>query len=206
MKHGTSLSRLESIQKNGLQSNTQSNWSIVPSIGGFVYLTNQDFQAYFHATRTAVKDNCDVGVILHLDVDDANLYPDENYFVSDLATPSWEEMLRSQLEILNSKDEWHDCLISLGMLAHKGDIPSERIVSYEKFNIKDSPFWSFVNSPLGFDETFTLYQRLIHLGQFNKYKGLSDLEIVSKFSVVSANDDIITIDFDGIKQMIRMIK
>lgn len=189
MKHGTSLGRLESIKKNGLQGNRKSNWDIVSSIKGFVYLTDQDFQAYFHATRTALKDNCDVGVILNLDVDGDNLYPDENYFVSDLATPSWEEMLLSQQEAIRSKNEWRDSLKSTGMVAHKGNIPRERIISYEYFNIKDSPFWSFIKSPLGFDQTLVLYQKALFSGLLDGYRGMSDLEVVSKFCVKSAQKE-----------------
>jgi hypothetical protein len=82
--HGTSQANAVNIQNTGLLPRKgQGNWDkkhLTPSVEGFVYLTGVQIECQFHAMRTALRDNSLPSIVTVELRDEANLYPDENFY------------------------------------------------------------------------------------------------------------------------------
>jgi hypothetical protein len=136
--HGTSNTFIDSILSKGLKPRGKSkgNWFgdyQAKSHSEFVYLNLINGEgASFHALRTAFINKADKGLIVKVEVDEINLYPDENWLSQkdvDGFSIYKREYAKAKQKIKNSKDSWKSCLEKIQMVAHQGRI--------NKFLIKD---------------------------------------------------------------------
>ena len=137
--HGTSSKNLDSILSKGIRprGRKKGNWKGFPSRPDMVYLTNS--YAPFFAIQSCVDG--DRGLIVEVEVDEAGLYPDEDFIAQVIAAQegrSIEEVhdeIRDDLE--SYKHHAKDSLEGLGNCSHKGIVSSVKVsrlclVDFEK--------------------------------------------------------------------------
>ena len=128
--HGTSSSNAAIIQDAGLKPRTDNgNWVVVPSINNFVYLTDNRDIACFYAAHASLLKNEKYAYVVEVEVDENNLYPDENLFINGDEYISAPTMMQAQALAVNNQDLWEDSLRIKRLVAHKGEIPVEKINS-----------------------------------------------------------------------------
>lgn len=149
LAHGTSSKNLDDILKNGLvpRGEKVSCWEECPSHPDRVYLSN----AYaFYFAHNFIKDDEDA-LIVEVDVDQKNLYPDEDFLgqVTDNATfnlPSDATLIdrtmwiRDRLEDMPRAKRIYYADMSLeniGNASHEGPIPVSRIRRMARIPGKD---------------------------------------------------------------------
>ena len=134
--HGTSARYLKRILKKGLlprKLTGKSNWEgDVASKEMFVYLS-KCYPVYF--ALAAIKDD-DSLLILKVDVEEAELYPDEDY-ISKCLHAHHDEFKDVHLRKINPhvalddyKHHWVDSLKNNGLVSVKDGIPHDGIVDY----------------------------------------------------------------------------
>lgn len=154
--HGTSYSRYKRILKAGAitpRGRRKSIWDDNPSHPRMVYLTNAYATHYALAALTSDKDKV---VVLEVDVDEDDLYPDEDFL--EQATRNKDSAPCGSMEFRTRhfrnvlKDYQHhalDSLNCLGNVCHFGPIGREK---WQRVAIIDNPI-----RLLGvFDPTITL--------------------------------------------------
>ena len=128
--HGTSNSNAAVIQYDGLKPRTDiGNWAVVPSINKFVYLTGSRDVACFYAANASLRKNEKYAYVIEVEVDEDNLYPDENLFLNGDEYISAPTMMQAQALAVNNQDLWEDSLRIKRLVMHKGEIPVEKINS-----------------------------------------------------------------------------
>ena len=126
--HGTSNSNAAIIQYDGLKPRTDNgNWGVVPSINNFVYLTGSRDIACFYAAHASILKNEKYAYVFEVEVDEDNLYPDENLFLNGDEYISAPTMMQAQALAVNNQDLWEDSLQKKRLVMHKGEIPVEKI-------------------------------------------------------------------------------
>jgi hypothetical protein len=142
LMHGTSANN-QTIFVEGVKPRTGlGNWfknNQLPSLEGFVYLGNRKDAVDFHAARTALINDSDC-MILTIEVDEINLYPDENLFVES-GLVFKEQLAVAQSKVVPAKNQWESSLVSRGIVAHQGSIPVENIILTETYPYEES-MWS----------------------------------------------------------------
>jgi len=134
--HGTSSRYLDDILKNGIRPREQtgnSNWKgSVISKKGFVYLTTA-YPVYF--AFSAVDKDADL-LVIETEVDEKNLYPDEDYIAMCLHKHD-EKFKHMDLKDVNKfvnpeeyKEYWEASYKHNGNVCHKGIIKSSQIVRH----------------------------------------------------------------------------
>jgi len=133
--HGTNAKNLNAILSKGIQprGKKKGNWDAFPSRSDMVYLTTA-YAPYF-----AIQ-SCDSGqkaLILELDrnnIDQAQLYPDEDFVVQCLAAQNNQaiedihEDIKDTLECY--QHHFEDSINGLGNVCYKGVVPSNAISRY----------------------------------------------------------------------------
>jgi hypothetical protein len=140
--HGTSSVSLKMIMEKGIRprGKRRSLWKEHPSAIDRVYLTRA-YAVYFACH--AAKEHKSNAVVIEVDVDEANLVPDEDALAQvkisdeeflflnklDLAerTRYWKEAAPIYPELWQKSIEW------LGNCAHMGTIPASQITRYVEF-------------------------------------------------------------------------
>lgn len=146
--HGTSTEYLMSALKQGLRPRRQraSNWSQNPSRPDMVYLTTA--YPFYYATRGQDHPTVVVFEIDATKLDEARLYPDED-FVGELIrmrdggmpTESQQKAIRENLEAFQNM--WRKSLAALGNCAYRGTIPPRAITRYCLFDSAARPELTF---------------------------------------------------------------
>ena len=129
--HGTSARHLPSILSEGLRprGRRKGNWSEYPSRRDMVYATKA-YAPYFGIQ--ALDDKSDNRVlIVEIDVDESNLYPDEDFIAQALAHQRKCSIQDVHAEVRKSLEDyrhhWTDSVNGLGNAAHLGVIEPFRI-------------------------------------------------------------------------------
>jgi hypothetical protein len=86
--------------------------------------------------------NTDI-VILSVEVEEDNLYPDENLYAESHIVYD-EAMLAMQKKARDNKEDWKKSLDKLNLVCHKGEIPVDSIIDIETFPVSESMYWGFV--------------------------------------------------------------
>ncbi|MCY9864985.1 hypothetical protein OTK49_20935 [Vibrio coralliirubri] len=142
--HGTSSTLLPKILQEGLVPNTNSNWDhTVQSQSGFNYLTST-YATYFAVIATAQHGG--EPVVIELEINEANLYPDEDYIAARLQHDHPErfsnlsqadlESLVASIDVTKHKQLWEESLNLLGNVSYMGTISPECITRHSAFNDK----------------------------------------------------------------------
>lgn len=116
LMHGTSQSNASLIEVFGaIPRQDGGNWGThlgnpegVNSLENFVYLTNKNFNSEFYGFRSAIISRDNHYSVVHFDVDENNLYPDENYWINGIVQS--QEYKTSQEKVLMNKNLYKDCL------------------------------------------------------------------------------------------------
>lgn len=129
--HGTCARHLERILDRGLEPRRRrkGNWKEFPSRPEMVYLTTA-YAPYF--AISAAKNN--MALILEVEPDPANLYPDEDFISQVLAFQSGKSLEEVHRKVVRNLEGYRhhsrDSLEGLGNASHRGSIPSSRISRY----------------------------------------------------------------------------
>jgi hypothetical protein len=160
--HGTSTKHLEAIQQSGLQprriTKRRSNWKgLIKSKLDFVYLTDA-YPVYFAmnpALGTSGKSS-DI-VILKVEVDESQLYPDEDFIAWELAQQgdglSIHELI-AEIDPADYREYWRDSLerngnvCTLGVEAKK--ILDHRIIAADNYKLLYSIGGDAMPTPLNY--------------------------------------------------------
>lgn len=141
--HGTSKFNADKIIKDGFIPDKKYNWH-VKSKQGFVYLS----LAYAPFYAMSAKSKGKTGALIQVHVDESHLYPDEDFVMHALGSPSYTQEQLDMLNLENYKLSYKDSLEYLGNACAK---PSDiTIVGVQYFNMKRlimvcDPFISPVN-------------------------------------------------------------
>ena len=190
LKHGTSASNLPSIYKEGIRPRQGiGNWfraTQAPSLEGFVYLANNYFVAEFHAARTAVLTNSTCA-IFDIDVEEDNLYPDENFFCEDTVLYK-NDIIEAQSKVINNKNLWKDCLEKRSMVSHKGTISKNKICNLMTFPVEKSVFYTYIKHMptkdiTSFDRGFDVHIHSAEWMRSLKLKG-NEVDIIRNLEIV----------------------
>jgi hypothetical protein len=145
--HGTGLSMFNAIREAGCitprLAGDSGNWShTVRSADGFVYLT--DTYPWYFAACTGEE----TLAVLEVDVDEDNLYPDEDFVAQVLTMVEGGDLFDNTAGInpLDYQHAWEDSLKYLGNVAHLGEIPYERVKRYAL--VSDPAFIGMVVEPV----------------------------------------------------------
>lgn len=136
--HGTSSTLLPKILEEGLVPNQTSNWDhTVQSKKGFNYLTST-YATYFAVMAT--EQHGGEPVVIELEIDETNLYPDEDYIAARLQREHPErfdnlsqedlEALVASIDVTRYQQLWEESLNNLGNVAHLGVISPECITRH----------------------------------------------------------------------------
>lgn len=147
--HGTSTCRLPRLLKEGVLPRGKGrpgNWKgRIKSERGFVYLS-RCFAAYyagFAQTKDKVQDPSAEAVLLRIQIDEADLFPDEDFLAQVLAQQNGGSCRDycGTVSIRHNKHLWESSLRLLGSVA-TFSIPSNQIVAY--YVIPDLLQWSWL--------------------------------------------------------------
>lgn len=141
--HGTDSKNLENILAKGLLPRKDTGNIVykgdLASNEHFTYLTRWDPVAHAYS----IDEN--KPVIIKVDVDENDLYPDEDWLEREL---SWESIVAtgkawhgkpSELDISSNKEKWRDSYHLFGSVAIK-HVPPEKIVAYVVLDPSDFPY------------------------------------------------------------------
>lgn len=147
--HGTSQSNASLIEAYGvLPRQDKGNWNAhsesVPSVQNFVYLTNKISKADFYGLRSSLIMNDNYYSVIEVDIDEDNLYPDENLWINGIAYK--EDMLSAQEKILENKPLYKDCLEEIGLVSHRGHIPAGRVTNIIHRSMTDNTYWGWLKN------------------------------------------------------------
>jgi hypothetical protein len=181
--HGTSSSNVNSILMHGIcPRNGNGTWAReehTPSIMDHVYFTNSKTTAEFYSFRTAIISNSDC-CIISVDVDETNLFPDENLF-NETFLLNKDDVLNSQKKVIENKSLWKKSLDTTNKVSHKGVVEPNRIRSIMKHNITESIFFPMIEHQTQhydidvFTNVFNCFMTLSSKGFFKKYKDQMEL-------------------------------
>jgi len=137
--HGTSSTHLDRILTHGIAprrvSRTRTNWQAAPSHHEMVYLTSA-YPLYFAAAALTPHA---ASALLVLDVavdelDEALLYPDEDFLTSVLVAQRQASLAQAKREtkrLLQAKRHlWRNSLAALGTCCFRGTIPAHALIRY----------------------------------------------------------------------------
>jgi len=132
--HGTSVNNAHQILREGFRDRVlggKSNWSgKVISQSGFVYLTKA--YPFFYASNAA-KENEIQGVVIKVEVDEKDLYPDEDILRFN--------KVKGKIDIRNYKEYSVLSLEELGNVAVKPE-DIKKIIGMKTFDIATMIFYS----------------------------------------------------------------
>jgi hypothetical protein len=142
--HGTSTKHLEAIQRSGLQSRRltkrRSNWKgSIRSKLGFVYLTDA-YPVYFAMNSASGNGGKPSDIlILKVEVDESQLYPDEDFIAWQLAPNRDDLSLRNliaEIDPAGYQEHWRQSLEQNGTVCTP-NVPTERILDYKVIDRKN---------------------------------------------------------------------
>ena len=107
--HGTSKLNADKIIKNGFRPDKKYNWH-VKSKKGFIYLSLA--YAPFYAMSAKSKDN--TGALIQVYVDEDRLYPDEDFIMHALGSPTYTQEQLDEVDLEGYKSLYKDSLKYLG--------------------------------------------------------------------------------------------
>jgi len=107
--HGTSKSNANEIIKNGFKPSKKYNWR-VKSKEGFVYLS----LAYAPFYAETAKNSNNKGALIQVYVDDDKLYPDEDFIMHALGSPTYTQEQLDEIDLEKYKSFYKDSLEYLG--------------------------------------------------------------------------------------------
>jgi len=182
--HGTTHKLLHSILSEGICPNIHSNWDhTCSSKPDFVYLSST------YALYYAMEATNNLGgepLLIQVEVDEDNLYPDEDYIarlVVELEKKNGKQIdlieATEQIELLVYQRFWKQSLEILGNVAHYGIISPKNIIQYRVITDKYIKFNAVepVISPANFLFCGQYYRSLIQyaLGEitFDRIKAIS---------------------------------
>lgn len=171
--HGTSDSNTKSILSNGLFPNYKNNWDSEfqqKSLNGFVYLTNNEIKAEYYAIRASLKTGDNNISIIHLDVEEEGLYPDENVFLNGIFA-SRSDVITAQKKVIENKRKWKESLEKKELVAFSGIIEKENIKLVKNIPLQNSTFYGFIKNLKErtveqFDDMIYIYNHILQLGWF----------------------------------------
>lgn len=144
--HGTSTKHLEAIRRLGLQSRRvtkrRSNWKgQIRSKLDFVYLTDAYPVYYALNPALAVGGQRPDLLILKVEVDESQLYPDEDFIAWEMARHddglSIRELI-AEIDPADYQEHWRDSLERNGVVCTRG-VAAERIVDYKVLTHNNYP-------------------------------------------------------------------
>jgi hypothetical protein len=147
--HGTSLAAWRDIEAAGaIKPRSATNgsgrkvWHEHPSNPEMIYLTDC-YGMYFAGVASHEHDSADASVLIEVEVDLENLFPDEDFLESASRTmtelPIYGASLAERTEYFRER-LWEfphiaeDSLKNLGTVAHNGEIPISKITRVVGFN------------------------------------------------------------------------
>jgi hypothetical protein len=147
--HGTSSSNAAHIMKSGLKPRRGvGNWykkHQFPTNKQFIFLTAAKEAYEFHALRTALIHNSNC-TVLEAEVEEENLYPDENLFavLEQAIIYDKEQLQQYQQKAIASKELWKDSLERAQAVAHRGPVEVDKLKVVSEYPIEKSIFYGFV--------------------------------------------------------------
>jgi hypothetical protein len=189
LMHGTSSSNVKSIMIEGLRPRKDAgNWdklTQIPSITNFVYLASEEINVSFHAMRTSLKNQNSTFSIVHTEVIEENLYPDENFYLSGLVDAA--AMRKAQRKVIKNKQDWKPSLEKKKLVAHRGSIPKTQIVKVDTKPLSESPFFAYIkygNKDLEtFDKAFHVMLNLQEQEWFLDFRG-TEADVYEKIELI----------------------
>lgn len=146
--HGTSKTNAAGIKKmKKIIPNAVSNWTSLGKVSCFsggVYLTNNVYSAQHYGLRASVMSGDTHMSIVHVDVVEDNLLPDENLLASrnnDGLIYS-DSMIIAVNDVKENKSMWKDSLNKYGLVIHDG--PIHTVTKIKNIAIKNSHFYWLV--------------------------------------------------------------
>jgi hypothetical protein len=147
--HGTSLAAWRDIEAaGGIKPRSETNgsgrkvWHEHPSNPEMIYLTDC-YGMYFAGAASHEHDSADAAVLIEVEVDPEDLFPDEDFLEAATRTmkdlPIYGADLAERTEFFRER-LWlyphlaKDSLAHLGTVAHNGEIPIEKITRVVTFN------------------------------------------------------------------------
>lgn len=171
--HGTSSQHLEAIRRSGLQSRRitkrRSNWKgSIKSKLGFVYLTDA-YPVYFAmnpALGTSGK-RSDI-LILKVEVEESQLYPDEDFIAWEIARQSDGLSIReliAEIDPADYQEHWRDSLELNGNVCTPGvsaeKILDHRIIAADNYKLLMSIGGDAMPTPLNYQFMGSNYRQCI---------------------------------------------
>jgi hypothetical protein len=166
--HATAASNARGIKRMGMikpRGKSDGNWITegkVKSHPEMVYLAHNYRSNDFHGLRTAlVKGEKEYAVVV-VDVDEKNLYPDENHLAKNFIIYA-EEMRIARNQIKRNQGLWTDCLKQKGIVCHRGPVTKIKEIIYRP--IEDSIWYFFTkDTDFGvesFDKRFGYWNQIL---------------------------------------------
>lgn len=128
--HGTSVKHLEKILSKGLvpRGRRKGNWQEFPSRSDMVYLTTA------YAPFFALQSGSDKGLIIEVECELDDLYPDEDFIAQVLAKQTQNDLHEIHGEVKKNLEFYKhhavDSIQRLGNCCHKGSISTHSISRY----------------------------------------------------------------------------
>jgi hypothetical protein len=169
--HGTSSKHLEAIRREGLQprraTKRRSNWKgDIRSKLDFVYLTTA-YPVYFAMNPALGKSRADL-LIVRVEVDEAQLYPDEDFIAWAMAKNDGglrAEELLPHIDPTEFKDHWRESLEANGLVCTPavppGSILDHRTISRKSVQLILSIGGDAMPTPLNYRIMGSFYRRCI---------------------------------------------
>ncbi len=139
--HGTTAQALDSIRSEGLkprrETGRESNWSgLLQSKPDFVYLTDA-YPVYYAFAAAQGGDDL---LILKVEVDQARLYPDEDFVAFAISGSHGQHSpeLIARIDPTDHRDWWQDSLALNGVVCTTS-IPAEEILDHRIIRRNDTP-------------------------------------------------------------------
>lgn len=135
--HGTSAKNLEKILSQGLKprGRRKGNWQEFPSRSDMVYLTTA------YAPFFALQSGSDKGLIIEVDCELDDLYPDEDFIAQVITKQTKSDLHKVHGEVRKNLEFYKhhaiDSIHGLGNCCHKGCISTHSISRYVLIDFKE---------------------------------------------------------------------